>query len=333
MTRPRPRPLPRTSPRVGLGTDPRTGTPAATRTDPAPIRPDAAALPAERGAAPVLRLVPFVFAEAFGRPPAGVWSAPYVLRLSGSRSGPGAAVPLSWRVVIAAAPRADGVVRVGSINRPHESTEIDPAVGVGPLPEWARPVFAGTTGAGGLDLLVHTDLPDNTGLSASIPLTCVAALAETAFHDPAAGTGPRARIRLADPPLGAVALFGRPGHITLIEDDAGAVEHVPFDPERLGLRFVLTVPRWADGRADEDAPPAGADPDRTAAASPACRAALASGAIEAHPLGAGGPSIAVVPGAALAAVRRALVDTYTRAGEPAPRVLSASVGSPCTRVA
>ncbi|MGW1993469.1 hypothetical protein [Embleya sp. NPDC001921] len=332
MTRPRPRPLPRTSPRTGPGTDSRTGTPAAAGTGPTPIRPDAAALPAERGAAPVLRLVPFVFAEAFGRPPAGVWSAPYVLRLSGSRSGPGAAVPLSWRVVIAAAPRADGVVRVGSINRPQESAEIDPAVGVGPLPAWARPVFAGTTGAGGLDLLVHTDLPDNTGLSASIPLTCVAALAETAFHHPAAGIGRRARIRLADPPLGAVALLGRPGHITLIEDDAGAVEHVPFDPERLGLRFVLTVPRWADGPAD-DASAAGAAPDRTAAASPACRAALASGAIEAHPLGAGGPSIAVVPGAALAAVRRALVDTYTRAGEPAPRVLSASVGSPCTRVA
>ncbi|MFI1378380.1 hypothetical protein [Embleya sp. NPDC020886] len=290
----------------------------------------AAALPTTRGAAPVLRLVPFAFAQAFGRPPAGVWSAPYVLRLSGSRGRSGTAVALSWRVVVAAAPRTDGVLRVGSIDRPNEGVELDPAGEVGPVPDWVRPVLAGTTGAGGLDLLVHTDLPDSTGLSASIPLTCTAALIEAAFHDPVKSAGRRARIRLADLPLGAVALFGRPGHVALIEDRAGEPTHVPFDPDRLGLRIVLAVPRRPAGDAD---PAGGAAVDRTAHPSPPARNALAAGAIEARPLGAGGSTIAVVPGAALAAVRRALVDTYTRAGEPAPRVLSAWVGSPCTRVA
>ncbi|MFI6582244.1 hypothetical protein [Embleya sp. NPDC050493] len=297
---------------------------------PPPTSP-AAALPGVRSAAPVLRLVPFAFAQAFGRAPAGVWSAPYVLRLSGSPAGPGTVVALSWRVVIAAAPRADGMLRVGSIDRPDEGAEFGPAGDVGPVPDWIRPVLAGTTGAGGLDLLVHTDLPDSTGLSASVPLSCTAALIEAAFHDRAAGTGRRAR--LTDPPLGTVALFGRPGHVLVIEDAAGEPAHVPFDPDRLGLRFVLAVPRWADGDAasvDTAEHPA-ADP--LARTSPPARNALAAGAIEARPLGAGGSTIAVVPGAALADVRRALVDTYTRAGEPAPRVLSASVGSACTRVA
>ncbi|MET7301639.1 hypothetical protein [Embleya sp. NPDC005575] len=303
------------------------------RSGPPPTPSAAAALPTVRGAAPVLRLVPFAFAQAFGRPPAGVWSAPYVLRLSGSRAGPGAAVALSWRVVVAAAPRADGVLRVGSIDRPDEGAEFDPAGDIGPVPDWVRPVLAGTTGAGGLDLLVHTDLPDSTGLSASVPLSCTAALIEAAFYDAAADDGRRARIRLTDPLLGTVALYARPGHVMLIEDAAGEPTHVPFDPDRLGLRVVLAVPRWADGDAGSAEPvdhPAAGRPERP---SPPARNALAAGAIEARPLGAGGSTIAVVPGAALAGVRRALVDTYTRAGEPAPRVLSASVASPCTRVA
>ncbi|WP_406281982.1 hypothetical protein [Embleya sp. NBC_00896] len=294
--------------------------------------PSAATLPAVRGAAPVLRLVPYAFAESFGRPAAGVWSAPYVLRLSGPAGGPGTAVPLSWQVVVAAAPRADGVLRVGSINRPDEVAEIDLATGHGTLPAWARPVLAGTTGAVGLDLLVHTDLPDATGLSAAVPLSCAAALAEAAFHDPAAG-GRRARLRLADPALGAVALFCRTGHLTLIEDDAGALEHVPFDPDRRGLRFVLAVPRWADMAPERGEPVGLLTGDQAGGPTPVCRNALAAGAIEARPLGAGGTTIALAPGRALAAVRRAMVGTYTRAGEPAPRVLSAAIGSPCVRVA
>ncbi|MYS85664.1 hypothetical protein [Embleya scabrispora] len=302
------------------------------RSAPAPTSP-AAALPTARGAAPVLRLVPFAFAQAFGRPPAGVWSAPYVLRLSGSRAGPGTAVALSWRVVVAAAPRADGVLRVGSIDRPEEGVEFGPAGDIGPVPDWARPVLAGTTGAGGLDLLVHTDLPDSTGLSASVPLSRTAALIEAAFHDPAAGGGRRARARLTDPPLGTVALSARPGHLMLIEDAGGEPTPVPFDPDRLGLRFVLAVPRRVAGDVASAEPADRTAADRSDRPTPPARAALAAGAIEARPLGAGGSTIAVVPGAALASVRRALVTTYTRAGEPAPRVLSASVGSPCTRVA
>ncbi|GCE01275.1 hypothetical protein [Embleya hyalina] len=290
-------------------------------TRPHDVSPPAAALPAARGAAPVLRLVPFAFTRAFGRPPAGVWSAPYVLRRSGSRAGPGAAAALSWRVVVAAAPRTDGRLRLGSIDRPDEGVEVDPRGDVGPVPEWARPVLAGTTGAGGLDLLVHTDLPECAGLSAAVPLACTAALIEAAFHDPEPGDAHRSRIRLTDSPLGAVALFARPGHVMVFGSDTGAPSHVPFDPDGLGLRFVLAVPRRAGGMGDGSI----AGPVRDA---------LAAGAIEARPLpGAGGSTIAVVPGAALAAVRRALVHTRTRAGEPAPRVLSAALGSPCTRVA
>ncbi|OPC80852.1 hypothetical protein B4N89_07725 [Embleya scabrispora] len=288
--------------------------------------PTAAALPTARGAAPVLRLVPFAFTQAFGRPPAGVWSAPYVLRRSGSRAGPGAAVALSWRVVVAAAPRADGRLRLGSIDRPDEGVEVDPRGDVGPVPEWARPVLAGITGAGGLDLLVHADLPECTGLSAAVPLACTAALIEAAFHDPEPGDAHRSRIRLTDPPLGAVALFARAGHVMVFGDGTGAPSHVPFDPAGLGLRFVLAVPRRAGG-----------GPTTVSTTGPTAGPvgnALAAGAIEARPLpGADGSTIAVVPGAALAAVRRALVHTYTRAGEPAPRVLSAALGSPCARVA
>ncbi|MFE5333599.1 hypothetical protein ACFRCG_45145 [Embleya sp. NPDC056575] len=291
--------------------------------------PTAAALPTARGAAPVLRLVPFAFTQAFGRPPAGVWSAPYVLRRTGSRAGAGTAVALSWRVVVAAAPRADGRLRLGSIDRPDEGVEVDPRGDVGPVPEWVRPVLAGTTGAGGLDLLVHTDLPECAGLSAAVPLACTAALIEAAFHEPEPGDAHRSRIRLADPPLGAAALFARLGHVMVFGGDAGVPAHVPFDPDGLGLRFVLAVPRRAGGAVGGPSTGRSAGPITEPA-----RNALAAGAIEARPLpDADGPTIAVVPGAALAAVRRALVHTYTRAGEPAPRVLSAALGSPCTRVA
>ncbi|MYV96776.1 hypothetical protein, partial [Streptomyces sp. SID3343] len=235
--------------------------------------------------------------------------------------GPGAAVPLAWRVVVAAAPRTDGVLRIGSINRPDEVAEIEPASGAGALPDWAKPAVGGTTGAGGMDVLVHTDLPDCAGITAAVPLACSAALAETAFHAAGPEVGQRARIRLADPPLGAVALFGRPGHVTLIEDDAGDLDHILFDPDRQGLRFMLAVPRH-DAL---DACPAGIDSVSVNA--------LSAGALEARSLGPTGTTIAVVPGGALAAVRRAMIDTYTHAGHPAPRVLSAIAGSPCVRVA
>jgi galactokinase len=286
-------------------------------------RPSAEALPAQLAAEPVLRLVPFAFAEAFGRPAAGVWSAPYVLRLSGSVGGPGAAVPLAWRVVMAAAPRSDGVLRIGSINRPDEVAEIEPATGEGTLPDWAKPAVGGTTGAGGMDLLVHTDLPDCTGITPAVPLACTAALAESAFHATGPKVGRRAAVRLDDPPLGAVALFGRAGWVTLIEDDSDALEHLPFDPDRRGLRFMLAVPRHPDGSPHTH--PTGIDAVSVDA--------LAAGAVEARGLSPAGSTIAVVPGSALAAVRRAMVDTYTRSGSPAPRVLSATVGSPCVRVA
>ena len=142
-------------------------------------------------AKPELRLVPYSFQRAYGHPPDTVWTAPYAVRLA----DPTLAIPVQWQVVVAASLRTDGVVRMASLNRPAEF--VDSPLGVPTeLPSWAQSPYETLTG--GVDLLVHADLPPITGLSADLPLACATALA-------VGGAPP-----IGDPALLRAILDGRP---------------------------------------------------------------------------------------------------------------------------
>jgi galactokinase len=217
------------------------------------------ALVDRRDAAPVLRVVPFSFAQAFGHAPTGVWTAPYAVRLAGVPGREGITVPVGAHVVMAAAPRADGILRIGSLDRPLESVEI-PVHGTGHhVPGWAAPIVEtahalarlGDPGPGA-DLLLHADLPDGTGLAPSVPLSSATALAWTALHGPrlTALTLDALLRNTVDPPhdtadgdaLRSAALCGGDGHALLV-GSAGPVGEQPCDLAAAGLRMMLIVPR------------------------------------------------------------------------------------------
>jgi galactokinase len=97
--------------------------------------------------APVLRMVPYAFEQAFGGPPTGVWHAPGGLVLltdggaaavpdghgnggggrgGGGGGGGGAAlsVAMRWGAIVAARPRHDDAIELASMNWPGERVEV-----------------------------------------------------------------------------------------------------------------------------------------------------------------------------------------------------------------
>ncbi|MEU8132553.1 hypothetical protein [Streptodolium elevatio] len=214
----------------------------------------------QRDADPVLRVVPYTFVQAFGYEPAGVWTAPYALRLAGVPGRSGIVTALGWQVVMAAAPRTDGILRAGSLNRPGDAVEIEVRGAVDrPVPPWAAPVvdavhaLAGTAPQNaGLDLIVHADLPDAAGLAPSAPLTCAAALAWTSFHGPqlpVAALDALLRNVVAPPDdtadaeaLRSAVLYGGESR-ALIVGPVGPTGELPLDLAAAGLRAMLVIPR------------------------------------------------------------------------------------------
>ncbi|MDI2127242.1 hypothetical protein [Yinghuangia seranimata] len=212
----------------------------------------------QRDAAPVLRVVPYSFAQAYGYAPAGVWRAPYAFRLAGIPGRSGIVTAAGWQVVTAAAPRADGMLRVGSLNRPGDAVEV-PVGRPGNVPAWAEPIAAvahalgRTAGPGaGLDLLLHADLPEAAGLAPSVPMACAAALAWTTFHGPEVPTAALdALLRNVVPPPGDTAdadalrtasLYGGEER-ALIMGPSGPTGELPFELAAEGLRLMLVIPR------------------------------------------------------------------------------------------
>lgn len=201
-----------------------------------------------------------LFEEHFRAQPAGVWAAPGRVNLIGEHIdyAGGLSIPfaLEQNTAVAVAQRADGLIRVASIQPGASSvatfqTALD-SVGPGAPANWAGYVV-GTVWAGlasgaisscaGLDIAVVSDVPVGSGLSSSAALECSVAvaayeLAEEQEPDDAARLElARACIRAENEVVGAstggldqhASLLCTRGHALVLDFSTGAVERVPFD--------------------------------------------------------------------------------------------------------
>ncbi|MGW1763970.1 galactokinase [Streptomyces sp. NPDC002073] len=315
--------------------DPRTARPA-----PAPAAGDLqpADLPAGPGslarratADPLFRLVAHALEVAHGRPPAAVWSAPHAFRLG----SPGLVAAAGWPVAAAAAPRADGLVRLSSLGHPAQSCDL-PLTGPYPdTPAWAARPYAllralarAGYGRSGTDLHVQGTLTETAGLDLAEPLDCAVALAVADVHTGADEPLP-ARELLAglireaapgdDDALRSAVLFARPGTALRLAPGR-APRHVPFDPPADGTHLVLMVVR-------------GPEEERAAALARAVECARRAGALRAWPPGrrAGRSVLVLLPGDRPAAVRAAVADEFRGLGRPVPRFVNIAVAGAARR--
>ncbi|MEU9117984.1 galactokinase [Streptomyces sp. NPDC048483] len=190
---------------------------------------------------PLLRLLAHGFATAYGHRPAAVWRAPYAFHLTAHAVPPGTApradwvAAANWYVGVAVAPRADGMLRCGSLNHPADAATLPLTGPAARAPGWAarpyaalRALAAAGIGRGGADLQLNATLPDAVGLPVAEPLECAAALAVAHAHAERGGRPPT-RPRLADlldaavpgdAALRRAVLFARAGHLLAADDGA-----------------------------------------------------------------------------------------------------------------
>ncbi|MEJ8651594.1 galactokinase [Streptomyces sp. MS1.AVA.3] len=246
---------------------------------------------------------------------------------------------------MAVAPRADGVLRCGSLNHPAETAELPLTGPAARAPDWAarpyavlRALAAAGCGRGGADLQLNAPLPDAVGLPVAEPLECAVALAVAGAH---AGRGgcPPDRAQLArllgaavpgDDGLRRAVLFARAGHLLAADGRTHQPLRAPDgspDPRLLLLTARLTT----DGDAGVDG---GATPASVATGlATAVREALRAGAWSAWWPGArpGRSVLLLVPRDRRAAVRNAAAEAFRRCGLPVPRVLRIAVADAARR--
>ncbi|MCE1178574.1 MAG: galactokinase [Micrococcales bacterium] len=219
-----------------------------------------------------------LFADAFGadrgRAP-HVFAAPGRVNLIGEHTdyNSGLCLPMALptRTYVAAAPRADRVLRMVSGQEGGEVVEIPiDAIGlagspgsVDGWPGYAAGVLWALEQAGhgplpGLDLAVESCVPYAAGLSSSAALECAVAMAV----DELAGLGlagseegrrrlVQACVRAENDIAGAAtggmdqtaSLLARPGHALLLDTRDWGTRHVPVDLEAAGLRLLITDTR------------------------------------------------------------------------------------------
>ncbi|MBT2481039.1 galactokinase [Streptomyces sp. ISL-94] len=286
---------------------------------------------------PLFRLVAYALEAAHGRPPAAVWSAPYTFHLG----SPGLVAAAGWPTAAAAAPRADGMVRLSSLSHPADSCDL-PLTLSGPppaAPAWAARPYAvlramarAGYGRGGTDLHVQGSLTAAAGLATAEPADCAVALAVADAHTPPAG-GPPDRAHLArllaeavpdgDDTLRRAALFARPGTALLLAAEPPPHRYVTFDPAASGARLVLVAVR-------------GEPADRPADLARAVACARRAGALSAWPPGPaaarpGRSVLVLLPEARLAAVRAAVGEDFRGRARPVPRFLNIAVAGAARR--
>ena len=129
-----------------------------------------------------LRLVSYTYREEFGCAPAGVWHAPGTITLLAD--GPAQlTVPARWGAIVAAGPRADGIIEPIRMNRPDERLRLtvgEAAAGAGP--SWAGPGLR--SAREGASLLINTDLPEGSGVGAALATQSAIGLALRGLADP-----------------------------------------------------------------------------------------------------------------------------------------------------
>ena len=236
---------------------------------------------------PSATTVAAAFEELSGRAPAGVWSSPGRVNLIGEHPdyNDGFALPfaIAARVWAAVATRADGVLRMRSVQQPGNDTEVSlDDLAPGRPGGWAAHVAGAVWAAreagypvSGADVLVDGRVPLGSGLSSSHALECAVATALDTLHGTGLSANQLARLALVaendfvGAPTGMMdqiaSLRATAGHALFLDNRSLEVEQVPLDPAPAGLRLLVLNTRVHHGHAD------GAYGDRRAACERAAR--------------------------------------------------------------
>jgi galactokinase len=202
-----------------------------------------------------------LFSETFGRPPAGVWSAPGRVNLMGEHTdyNGGYVLPfaINLRTSAAVSRRDDRHVSVRSIQRPSEVIEVAlddlrPQADTG-WAGYALGVIWSLRGAGhdvgGLDIVLDGQVPSGSGLSSSAAMECAVGLAAVDLYglevalDELAKIAQYAENNFVGVPCGLMdqmaACVCRADHALFFDVRDDVKEHEPFAPQDDGLAVLV----------------------------------------------------------------------------------------------
>ncbi|MFB6809548.1 galactokinase [Streptomyces sp. NPDC056387] len=216
------------------------------------------------------------FRRLYGSLPEGVWAAPGRVNLIGEHTdyNDGFALPfaLPQCTEVAAARRADGIVRLHSADIPSgvvtvHPADLDPtrppsgAAGWAAYPAgvlWA--LLEAGLAVGGADLHVRSDVPAGAGLSSSAALEVATALALTELYGIAltrpelAALARRAENAYVGVPCGVMdqtaSACATDGNALHLDTRTLELRHIPFDCAAAGLRLLVVDTRVKHDLAD-----------------------------------------------------------------------------------
>jgi galactokinase len=203
-----------------------------------------------------------LFAETFGSPPTGVWSAPGRVNLIGEHTDytGGFVMPLAIaeRAFVAATPRTDGRIRAVAEGHDLEEVLLDD-IGAHPPDGWLAYLsgaawIASTAGmphAGtGWDLALSSDVPIGAGLSSSAAITCATLLAMDELagwrrpRSVLARWGQRVENEVVGTPCGIMdqtaSLQCRQGHVLFMDTRSGLIEQVTWPQQDTEVVLLVT---------------------------------------------------------------------------------------------
>ncbi|MBP2334493.1 galactokinase [Saccharothrix coeruleofusca] len=221
------------------------------------------------------------FTQLHGTAPEGVWSAPGRVNLIGEHTdyNDGFVLPfaLPHRTAVAAAARADGLLRVATLGADGEPQHAEPVavadLAPGAVEGWAA-YPSGVAWAlrevgvtGGADLVIAGDVPAGAGLSSSHALECAVALAllGLAGRSPDGGPGSptlpeiarwvqRSENDFVGAPTGLLdqtaSLRCTEAHVLFLDVRSGEAEQVPFDAAARGLEVLVIDTRASHSHTD-----------------------------------------------------------------------------------
>jgi galactokinase len=200
------------------------------------------------------------FAERFGADPAGVWAAPGRVNVIGEHTdyNGGLVLPIALEQTTRAAVgrRDDGVLALVSLQEPRAVElpldDLEPGTPGG----WAgypagvvHELRTAVTAAGGLSVLVDSDVPLGAGLSSSAALECAVALGVRDLlgldltAEDLVEVARRAENDFVGAPTGildqSAALLCEAGHALFLDTRDRRAEQVPFDLAAAGLALLV----------------------------------------------------------------------------------------------